>query len=341
MKQRALILCPGRGSYSRDSLGSLQGITSPSLDVFDAMRAAHGRPTVRQMDEAEAFRSAVHIRGENASALTAGVSLADLDQINHERFEVVGVVGNSMGWYTALGYAGALPMKDCARLVETMGQYQAGNIVGGQLVYPMVDADWHIDPKAETHVNDAIQSHPELHWSIRLGGQAVIGGSEAALTHAVNALEPIAQGGHNFPLRLPLHSAFHTPLMAPARVRAENELADLDWQSPAVLMVDGLGRVHRAGSADPKRIRDYTLGDQVTEAFDLHACIRTALRTVAPDVVILPGPGSNLGSAVAQTMIAERWSGLMSKEDFIERQNTAPIVLSMRWPDQRARVVTP
>ena len=106
-------------------------------------------------------------------------------------------------------------------------------------------------------------------------------------------------------------------------------------------MIDGFGRLHRAGSADPQRIRDYTLGDQVTDAFDLRCCIRTALRTVGPDVVILPGPGSNLGSAVAQVMIEEGWSNLQSKEEFIERQNTAPIVLSMRWPDQRVRVVRP
>jgi len=342
MKQRALILCPGRGSYSRDSLGSLKGIiNSPSLDAFDAMRAGHNRPTVRQMDGMNAFKSAIHIRGENASALTAGISLADLDQINHDAFDVVGVIGNSMGWYTALGYAGALPMNDCARLIETMGQYQAGNVVGGQIVYPMVDEEWRIDPKAEKHVNDVIRSHSELYWSIRLGGQAVLGGSEAALTHAVNVLEPIAQGAHTFPLRLPLHSAFHTPLMTPARERAEHELADLSWRAPSVPMIDGFGRVHRAGSADPKRIRDYTLGNQVTDAFDLRCCIRTALRTVGPDVVILPGPGSNLGSAVAQVMIEERWSNLQSKENFIDRQNTAPIVLSMRWPDQRVCVVKP
>ena len=106
-------------------------------------------------------------------------------------------------------------------------------------------------------------------------------------------------------------------------------------------MIDGFGRVHRAGSADPNLIRNYTLGDQVTEAFDLRSCIRTALRTFGPDVVILPGPGSNLGSSVAQVMIEERWSNLGSKDEFIERQNTAPIVLSMRWPDQRNRVTAP
>ncbi len=49
-----------------------------------------------------------------------------------------------MGWYTALGHTGVLSIEDCARLVETMGQYQVDNVIGGQIAYPMVDRDWRI-----------------------------------------------------------------------------------------------------------------------------------------------------------------------------------------------------
>lgn len=339
MKQRALVLCPGRGSYSRDSLNSLDGLESAGLDIFDRMRAELGRPTVREMDAAERFVSSQHVRGENASALTAGVSLADLDQVNHDAVQIVGVIGNSMGWYTALGYAGALPMEDCATLIETMAQYQKGNIIGGQIVYPMVDERWQLDPEAVSNVVNVVAAHADLHWSIRLGGQAVLAGSEAALSFASETLPPVTQGAHTFPIRLPLHSAFHTELMQSARAQAERDLADLRWQSPRLSMVDGAGRVHRAGSADPNAIRDYTLGAQVTDTYDLTLSIRTALRTMGPDVVILPGPGSNLGSAIAQAMIAEKWNGIDSKEAFLTRQNSKPVVLSMRWPDQRQRVV--
>ena len=105
-------------------------------------------------------------------------------------------------------------------------------------------------------------------------------------------------------------------------------------------MIDGHGTVWRPHHSDPDALRTYTLGPQVTDTFDLRSCIRTALRTVAPDVVILPGPGSNLGSAVAQTMIMERWSGIHSRDSFVARQKEEPILLSMRWPDQRERLVT-
>ena len=339
--KRALVLCPGRGSYGRDNLGSLTGLVSTRLDVFEQHRTLAGRPTPREMDAAEKFSSKFHIRGENASSLTAAVTVADLDQIDGSRFELVGVIGNSMGWYTALGYAGALSMEDCAQLIETLGQYQAGNIIGGQIVYPMVDEQWRIDPERQATVEGIVASIEGLHWSIRLGGQAVLGGTEAALNAAIDQLPSIELGAHTFPLRLPLHSAFHTPLMSDTAVRAQEELSRLAWQAPSTTMIDGNGQVWRPVYSDPIALRDYTLGAQVVAPFNLKRCIHTALRTVAPDVIILPGPGSNLGSAIAQTLIAERWNGIDSRDAFIERQNSDPILLSMRWPDQRARVVTP
>ncbi len=337
--KRALVLCPGRGSYARDTLGSAKGLTSPSLDVFDAYRSTLGRPTVREMDAKEKFTSKLHVRGENASALTAGISLADLDQLDSEAFDVVGVVGNSMGWYTALGYAGALPLGATAELIETMGQYQAGNIIGGQIVYPCVADDWTLDKDRLRAVEAAVAEISDLHWSIRLGGQAVLGGTEDALKSAAAQLPAIDLGTHTFPLRLPLHSAFHTPLMQATATQAAGDLAHLPWSAPKVTLIDGLGRVFRPHSASPEAIRDYTLGAQVTETFDLTLALRTALRSVGPDVVILPGPGSNLGSAVAQAMIQEGWSGIQDRDGFIARQNDDPILLSMRWSDQRSRVV--
>ena len=50
--KRVVVLCPGRGSYNRDTLGTLTDLVSPALDTFDAMRAGLGRPTVRELDDA-------------------------------------------------------------------------------------------------------------------------------------------------------------------------------------------------------------------------------------------------------------------------------------------------
>lgn len=340
---RALVLCPGRGTYQRDSLGSLRGLTSPALQVFDQARAAMGRPTPTELDAAERFSPRLHVAGEHASALTAACSLADLDQLDPERVQVVAACGNSMGWYTALGFAGALPMEDCARLVDTMGWWQAAEehgVVGGQVVYPMVDEQWRVDPARLAAVEHALGVVPELYRSIRLGGQAVLGGTEAALAAAKDHLPIIEQGGLEFPLRLPLHSAFHTPLMAATASRAARELAGLRWRAPTIPMVDGAGRSWRPRWGDPNALRDYTLGPQVVEAFDFTAMLGTALGEYGPDVVILPGPGSNLGGAVAQVMIQLGWQGLRGKDDFVDRQRgPRPLLLSLRWPEQRRLAV--
>ncbi len=339
---RVLVLCPGRGSYQRDQLGSLAGLHSPALAAFDAWRAAHGRPTVTQLDAADRFSPRLHIAGEHASALTAAASLADLDQLDPDKVDVVAACGNSMGWYTALGFAGALPLDACARLVDTMGWWQAREehgVVGGQLVYPLVDAHWRLDPALVDAVESAVQQIPDLSWSIRLGGQAVLGGTDDALNAAKDRLPPQSQGGLDFPLRLPLHSAFHTPLMAATADRAQAELADLPWQAPRIPLVDGRGMPWRPRWADPGALRDYTLGHQVTEAFDFTTMVATALGDHGPDAVLLPGPGGNLGGAVAQVMIQRGWQGLRSKADFVARQQgDRPVLISMARPEQRALV---
>ena len=60
--KRALVLCPGRGSYARDTLGSLKGLVSPALDVFDAHRASLGRPTVREWTAKKVHQQAARPR---------------------------------------------------------------------------------------------------------------------------------------------------------------------------------------------------------------------------------------------------------------------------------------
>ena len=64
--------------------------------------------------------------------------------------------------------------------------------------------------------------------------------------------------------------------------------------------------------------------------FDFTATVRVALREFAPDTIILPGPGNTLGGIVGQVLVAEGWSGIHSKGDFLAAQaGDAPPVRSM------------
>lgn len=334
---RALIVCPGRGSYGRAQLGSLRGAPEGLVGALDRFRAGLGRPTISELDGAAEYAPRLHVAGEHASLLTFACTAADLAAIDAGRVEIVGVTGNSMGFYTALHAAGALDLLEAARLVETLGHYQAGRVIGGQLVYPLVGDDWRPAPALAAAVSEALRA-PGVHTSIRLGGSIVLGVDEAGLAHARRILPPLERGGLRYPLQLPLHSAFHTPLMAETAARARAELADLALRSPAVTLVAGDGTVFRPW-ADPAAIWRYTLGPQIVEPFDLERAIATAFGELGPDAAVLPGPGDNLGGAIAQILIARGWRGLRDRRDFLEAQaGDRPIVLAMSRPEQRARV---
>ncbi|MBM4393508.1 MAG: ACP S-malonyltransferase [Deltaproteobacteria bacterium] len=330
--RRIILVCPGRGSYGRDTLRSIP--RGPVVEAADAFRAALARPTPTEMDATDTFSSRLHVAGENASILTMTAALADLEQLRE--VEVVGVVGNSMGWYTALAAAGALSLQDALRLVETMGQYQANNVIGAQLLYPLVDDEWQRLPSPELEL--ILDDTAEMYHSIHLGGQAVLGGSTEAINGAMKRLPPRKIGDRDAPMILPLHSAFHTPLMAPTAARAQHDLADLGWQSPAVPLVDGHGTVHWPRHGSPAALRAYTLGAQVTEPYDFGLGLVTALRELAPEAIVLLGPGGNLGGAAGQVLAREGWRGVHDKASFLALQAREPFVLAMSRPEQRALV---
>lgn len=346
MTRRALIVCPGRGSYGRGTLGILQDRSPAAAEVIDACdrwREVTGRPSVRNLDREPDFRGALHVAGQHASLLTFAASLADLAELSDE-YEIVGACGNSMGWYTALAASGALPLDDAIRLVDTMGWYQADGVIGGQLMMPLVDETGARDPALRGAIEEALehvrQAGAGAWWSIDLGSHAVLGADDAGLRSLAAALPTLERGERTFPIRLPLHSAFHTPLLEATAKRAQRELADLGLRAPSVPLIDGRGAIFRPRWADPADMRDYTLGHQVTRPYDFATGLRTALHHTAPDVVVLLGPGNSLGGPVSRLLVHEGWAGLASHSALDARQRHEPLLLSFGVGPQRARLVS-
>jgi [acyl-carrier-protein] S-malonyltransferase len=334
---RALIVCPGRGSYGRGQLGSLPA-GDPIVGALDRFRAGLGRPAISELDRAPEYTPRLHVAGEHASLLTFACTAVDLAAISPDKIEIVGVTGNSMGFYTALHAAGALELAGAARLIETLGHYQADHVIGGQLMYPLVDDDWRPAPACAAAVAAAL-GHPGVHVSILLGGTIVLGADADGLAHARRVLPAIERGGMRYPAQLPLHSAFHTPLMGPSAERAWADLADLPLRAPSITLVGGDGVVHRPW-ASPAALWSYTLGAQLVVPFDFARAVATAVGELGPDVIVLPGPGDSLGAPIGQILIAQRWRGLRSRADFLAMQaSDRPIVLAMHRLEQRARAV--
>ena len=58
----AVLICPGRGTYTKTELGSLARFPDPALLArFDAERARLGQETLTALDGAQAYSVARHI----------------------------------------------------------------------------------------------------------------------------------------------------------------------------------------------------------------------------------------------------------------------------------------
>ncbi len=336
MKQTAVLICPGRGTYNAPELGYLARHHVGKLAEFDAYRVAQGQETLSALDGAAKFSARVHTKGDNASPLIYAASLLDARAISAD-IEIVAVTGNSMGWYTAMAAGGAVSPMAGMQIVNTMGTLMQERLIGGQALYPFVDENWRpIAGKRQELLAlvgdiDTRKDHV-LVASIHLGGMLVVAGNEAGL----RAFEGGVPRYDRYPMRLPNHAAFHTALQDPVAAQGRAMLgADL-FSTPEVPLIDGRGAIWWPQATDTAALREYTLGAQVVEPYDFTKAIQVAAREFAPDVFIVTGPGGTLGGAIAQSLISIDWEGISDKAAFQARQSEQAILIAMGRDEQRA-----
>jgi len=344
MKQTAIVVAPGRGTYNKTELGFLarhHGNHSGLLARFDAFRKDAGQPTLTELDSAARFSSATHARGDNASALIYSCAYLDFLAIDHQKIDVVGITGNSMGWYTAMACAGALDELSGLTVANTMGTLMHQNPIGGQLIYPFMDENWVEIPGRRAEIDAKMgqinhRDDSDLGLSIDLGRMMVLAGNAKGLK-AFEAEMPQVQ--KRFPMRLPNHGAFHTHLQTSVAAAGRASLPVSLFRQPNLTMIDGRGGLWHPKSTEFDALRKYTLDHQVVEPFDFSLAITVAARELMPDIFIVLGPGSTLGGAVAQSLVRCRWRGWTSKADFQSAQKSQPRLLSMGLDEQRSLVV--
>ncbi len=339
-RKTALVVAPGRGTYNKPEhgyLGRYHADKTDMLEQFDALRRELGQTPIMELDGAKQFSLSLFTRGDNASPLIYSCAYADYHAIDQEKFEIVAVTGNSMGWYIALACVGALDAVNGFHVVNTMGTLMQETLIGGQILYPFVDDNWVEIPGRKSELLALADDIYDLHISIDLGGMIVFAGSEEALKTAERHLPPL---DGRFPMHLGNHAGFHSPLQIPVALKGKNLLPPQLFERPTVPLIDGRGHLWQPKASKLQDLWNYTLGHQVIETYDFTAAIRNGLRTFAPDVVIILGPGTTLGGAVAQAAISTQWLGMTSKTDFKNIQDQSPFILSMGDLEQRA-LVTP
>lgn len=341
--RRVGVVLPGRGSYTAASLGSLPE-DHPLLGRAEELRARYDLEPLLALDAADRFDPGRHLRPANASPLILLASMLDAERALADH-RVVAVAGNSMGWYTALAVSGVLAFDDAFRMVQEIALLQElpaeGDAAraGGQVIYPLIDAEWRPAPELEAAVAAALQDGSastdegagEVYPSIDLGGYAVLAGDEAGVERLLRSLPGVRIGERLYPLRLAQHGPYHTPLVAHVAEAARAALTDLEWRQPRITLVDGRGARWTPWSSDPDALRDYTLGEQLTTPFDFASSVTVLLREHAPDALVLPGPGNSLGGICGQLVVAEGYRGIRSRADFEAVQASSdPVILSMR-----------
>ncbi|BDX08195.1 ACP S-malonyltransferase [Planctobacterium marinum] len=339
-KKRAIVICPGRGTYNKEELGYLtryHANKQAMIDVIDADRKARNQLTIAELDGAEKYNMRQHTAGENASSLIYACARGDFLDINRDEYDIVAVTGNSMGWYIACAVAGAINHENGAKLINTMGSMMTNGLIGGQAIYPIVDDNWQHCPERFALVLNAIeiinqQAECELYASIQLGGYMVFGGNEAALKALAQHLPELE---NRYPMRLFNHAAFHTPLMNDIANKGQQQLSKNLFGAPDIPLIDGEGTIWQPHSTEVSDLYDYTLGTQVRETYNFSKAIEVSIKEFAPDALIITGPGATLGGAVAQTLIAHNWYDLTDKASFIERQKADPVILAMGMEAQR------
>lgn len=145
------------------------------------------------------------------------------------------VAGHSLGEYTALVAAGVIGFADALKLVERRGQLMQQAVPAGEggMAAILGLADEQIidlcSQVAEGEVVSAV--------NFNAPGQIVIAGQAAAVQRAIEACKA---AGAKRAIALPVSVPSHCALMKPAADQLAEDFASLNWQTPALTLVQNV-----------------------------------------------------------------------------------------------------
>lgn len=205
---------------------SLAEASPAAKAVFDAADEALGFPISKLCFEGPDDELK---RTENTQPALLTVSVAAFAVLTERGLQPDYVAGHSLGEYSALVAAGALPFADAVRIVRKRGQYMQEAVPQG--VGAMAALLKLPDGKLEGILAEAAQGEVVTAANLNSPDQIVIAGHTAAVNRA---MELAKAAGAKRAIALPVSAPFHCPLMTPAQERLK---ADLDAAPFAALNV--------------------------------------------------------------------------------------------------------
>jgi [acyl-carrier-protein] S-malonyltransferase len=237
---------PGQGSQIPGMGKEAHDVSRRARDAFAEVDSALGFPLSRLCFEGpeEALKQT-----ENTQPAILATSIAVLRLVEEQGYRPDYVAGHSLGEYSALVCAGALPLGEAAALVRKRGRYMQEAVPAGKGAMAAVLG---LTAAAVTDVCGAVD--PDLGSvspaNFNAPDQTVIAGAAEAVRRAG---ELARERGARRVLPLAVSAPFHCALMAPARDRL---MADLEGSLLGALTVPLVTNVDAAEVHDGPAARD-------------------------------------------------------------------------------------
>ncbi|MFY0992689.1 ACP S-malonyltransferase [Halomonas sp. C05BenzN] len=291
MTQPLALVFPGQGSQQVGMLRELAERYSVVRTTFEEAADALGYDLWQVVQEGPD-------QALNATACTQPALLAASVAIWRVWQELEGprpgaMAGHSLGEYSAMVCAGALPFAQGVRLVRLRGEaMQQAVPVGEGAMAAILGLD---DAVVEQACAEAAQGDVVSAVNYNAPGQVVIAGSKAAVERAIAACQ---EAGAKRAMPLPVSVPSHCALMRPAAERLAAAMEEIELRSPRYTVIQN---VDAQAHADVATLRTRLL-EQLYQPVRWTSCVEAMVEQGAR-VFIECGPGkvlTGLGKRIAR-----------------------------------------
>ena len=239
------IVFPGQGSQSVGMMAAY-GEAAVLRATFDEASGALGEDLWAMVADGPAEVLAQTVNTQPVM-LTAGIAAWRLWRERGGRMPAV-VAGHSLGEYSALVVAGVIELKDAVLLVRLRASaMQEAVPFGAGAMAAILGLD---DAGVTAACAEAAQGEVVEPVNFNANGQTVIAGHKNAVERA---MEGCKVRGARMAKALPVSAPFHSSLIRPAADKLAARLAELDFLTPVVPVINN---VDVAIESEPERIKD-------------------------------------------------------------------------------------
>ena len=239
------LVFPGQGSQSVGMMAAY-GEAAVLRATFDEASGALGEDLWAMVADGPAEVLAQTVNTQPVM-LTAGIAAWRLWRERGGRMPAV-VAGHSLGEYSALVVAGVIELKDAVLLVRLRASaMQEAVPFGAGAMAAILGLD---DAGVTAACAEAAQGEVVEPVNFNANGQTVIAGHKNAVERA---MEGCKVRGARMAKALPVSAPFHSSLIRPAVDKLAARLAELDFLTPVVPVINN---VDVAIESEPERIKD-------------------------------------------------------------------------------------